>query len=94
MIKYKYSPAGLLTETQHFDKNFRQVATKKYSIKREKDGSVNLSAATYNDLNALQEGYTQVKDTQQGTCWRRARWIKTGIYRNIAVIRIMCRATL
>lgn len=63
MIKYKYSSTGLLTETQHFDKNFRQVASKKYSIKREKDGSVNLSAATYNDLNALQEGYTQVKDT-------------------------------
>lgn len=63
MIKYKYASGGLLTETQHFDKNFRQVATKKYSIKREKDGGANLSSATYNDLNALMEGYTQVKDS-------------------------------
>lgn len=64
MIKYKYAASGLLTETQHFDKNFRQVATKKYSIKREQDGTVNLSSATYNDLNALQEGLTQVKDAK------------------------------
>ncbi len=63
MIKYKYAASGLLTETQHFDRNFRQVATKRYSIKREKDGTLNLSSATYNDLNALMDGYTQVKDT-------------------------------
>jgi hypothetical protein len=64
MVKYKYAASGLLTETQHFDKNFRQVATKKYSVKREQDGSVNLSSATYNDLNTLQEGLTQVKDAE------------------------------
>lgn len=62
MIKYKYAASGLLTETQHFDRNFRQVATKRYSIKRDKDGILNMSSASYNDLNALMDGYTQVKD--------------------------------
>lgn len=66
MIKHKYN-GSQLQESQYFDQDFKQTATKRYSSKKSEEGKVNLSYVIMNMDGSIKEGMSWVKDAAGNT---------------------------